>query len=378
MKLDNLFGIEFKKLDLKKVRLKSDPAKPILPYEGYILGEAPTKIHSKRGMFPIPATVTPLAPEDAAPKPPEFAKKTTMGQKTGGFLAKVGQTYQDLEKGAGKFKELGQGNLGILKDLGVSMLQKQLDLDTNKVSVFGTKGYDLVVYTLTEQHVVENVDTILNKLISFYEAAPVDLRPGAIFGDYTDVIVVDRKTGVLRKAKPDEIPPIKIPNPPKPPKKRKPKPKPTPQPEPEEIKPKTRTVKLLLKIVKKDNLIQAGVPYVLIPANEETKKAMEQKNLSYAKFVKHVYTESQVENASILDNSGQIHFYNLQNQYVPEYTEDVNFVYKAPYYVMGTSAPRQVTIILDPAKDKTATTTPASSNTPKTKPGTPAASSTTP
>lgn len=354
MKVDGLIEQEYKKL--RKVKLFTDPKKPLLPYEGYILGEESKFAKVYENLFSKVASQ------------PSSDPGTSVRSKVGGFLSKVGQTYQNIKSGSEKLKQLGQGDYGVLKDFGVSMLQKQLDLDTNKVSVFGTKGHNLVEYTLTEEVVGESVVTVS-------EAAPVDLRGGAIFGAHVDVFVVDEKTGLLRKAKPNEVPPIKIPNPPRPPKKRKPKPK----PDPEEVKPKIRTVKLLLKVIKKDNLIQAGVPYVLVPANEETKKIMEQKNLSYAKFVKHMYTQSQVENASILDNSGVIHFYNLQNQYVPEYTEGVNYVYKAPYYVMGTSAPRQVTVVFDPSKNnsttvpaaggKPATPTPAPGNPPATKPG---------
>lgn len=359
MKVDGLIEQEYKKL--RKVKLFTDPKKPLLPYEGYILGEESKFAKVYENLFSKVASQ------------PSSDPGTSVRSKVGGVLSKVGQTYQNIKTGSEKLKQLGQGDYGVLKDFGISMLQKQLDLDTNKVSVFGTKGHNLIEYTLTEEVVGESV-------VPVSEAAPVDLRGGAIFGAHTDVFIVDEKTGLLRKAKPNEIPPIKIPTPPKPPKKRKPKPKPTPEPGPEEVKPKIRTVKLLLKIIKKDNFIQSGVPYVLVPANEETKKAMEQKNLSYAKFVKHVYTESQVENASILDNSGLIHFYNLQNQYVPEYSESVNYVYKAPYYVMGTSAPRQITVVIDPSKNKTgtvpatggkpATPTPAASKTPVTKPGT--------
>lgn len=39
MKLDGLFEREFSELKLRKIRLKTDPKKPLLEYEGYILGE---------------------------------------------------------------------------------------------------------------------------------------------------------------------------------------------------------------------------------------------------------------------------------------------------------------------------------------------------
>ena len=350
MKLDGLFENEFEKL--RKVRLKTDPKKPLLEYEGYILKEAPAP-HKDPG--------------------------TTLRSKTGGFLSKVGQAYQDLGAASEKFKRFGQGDLGVLKDVGIGMLEKQLDLDTNKVSVFGKKGYELVEYTMDvgESVPTEGVDKTLDSLIGIYEArpsaAPVGqsrpgtgptgnrqtwsgLKPGQEikrrdtprtpkFGKIQDVpeygpwhrlnwLVRDEKTGRFRKIDPKDVPPQFKPDPVGP----------QPQPEP----PSAKRVKLLLKVIKKDSMTKAGIPYVLIPANDETKNKMKAMNLSYAKFIKHISTQSQVENANILDNSGKIHFYNLSNQYVPEYSESVNYVYKSPYYRMGAHSPRELTIMFDP------------------------------
>jgi len=244
MKLDNLFDLEFKKLNLKKVRLKCDPAKPILPYEGYIIGEAPAT-----GALPVPGS-------SSYPKPNPAATKTTLRQKTGGFLSKVGQTYQNLQKKAAAFKEFGQGNLGILKDVGVSMLEKQLDLDTNKVSVFGKKGYDIIEYIMEFDQPSESVEAVLNNLLNIFErkasAAPTGqsrpgtgptgnrqtwggLKPGQEikrrntprtpkFGKIQDVpeygpwhrlkwLVRDEKTGRFRKIDPKDVPPEFIPDP---------------------------------------------------------------------------------------------------------------------------------------------------------------------
>lgn len=351
MSLEGIFEQEFEKLNLRKVKLKTDPKKPLLPYEGYILKEAPT---------------------------PGKDPGTTLRSKTGGFLSKVGQAYQDIGAASEKFKEFGQGNLGVLKDVGIKMLEKQLDLDTNKVSVFGKKGYDLVEYTMeVGESVSESVENIMNGLLHIYEAGPTGnrqtwsgLKPGEEIkrhprsrtpkhGKVQDVpdygpwhrlnwLVRDEKTGRFRRIEQKDVPPEFIPQPapgPSP----APAPGPSPAPEPTPEQPNVKRIKLLLKVIKKDNMVQAGVPYVLVPANEETKKKMQEMNLSYAKFIKHISTSSQVEDATILDNSGKIHFYDLKNKYVPEYSETVNYVYKSPYYRMGAHSPRELTIMFDPA-----------------------------
>ena len=79
MSLEGIFEQEFLKLNLRKVKLKTDPKKPLLPYEGYILGE------NKR-----------------------FPKLCE------GILSKIGRGYQKLAANSLKFKQLGQGDLSVL------------------------------------------------------------------------------------------------------------------------------------------------------------------------------------------------------------------------------------------------------------------------
>lgn len=92
MKLDNLFDREFQKLNLKKVRLKCDPAKPILPYEGYILRENLFKRVVNKAY-------------------------DTMGdirRNVKNASSKIGRGYQKLQRGASTFKAFGQGDIGQL------------------------------------------------------------------------------------------------------------------------------------------------------------------------------------------------------------------------------------------------------------------------
>lgn len=122
-KLNKVFEDQYKTLPLKKVRLKTDPKFDKLPYEGYILAEAP-----------IPT----------GPGIPTAAPKLPPG-KAGRFLKGVAGAYEGLKSGAQKFKEFGQGNISVLAEImgayGEKLLQSALDKSTLKLSLFGEKGY---------------------------------------------------------------------------------------------------------------------------------------------------------------------------------------------------------------------------------------------
>jgi hypothetical protein len=92
MKLDNLFDLEFNKLNLKKVRLKRDPAKPILPYEGYILRENKFKRVIDKA----------------------YDTMGDISRNVKNAAYKVGRGYQKLQRGASAFKSFGQGDIGQL------------------------------------------------------------------------------------------------------------------------------------------------------------------------------------------------------------------------------------------------------------------------
>lgn len=88
---------------------------------------------------------------------------------------------------------------------------------------------------------------------------------------------------------------------------------------------------LRFKIVKKDNPIQKGIPYVLVPADEDTKKILAAKNLKYAKFVLKVPADR-----TLFTNVGDLYFYDNSNNYDYQYTrEDIRFTYKKPNYIMS-------------------------------------------
>lgn len=326
-----------------------------------LLGEAAPSRKPRPSPTPTAPTTpspTPTAPPSPAPVPGEFkpaVKAPGPGVKgsVGGFLTKVGKAYQGLHQAADTYKELTAGKLGSLKDIGIKLLQKQLDFDTNKTSVMGTKGYQIVQYepgtnwrspiTITSSY--KPVGDLLEQYLSVYEAGPVDLRGGAIFGKHVNVIVVDKKTGILRMIKPDELPPgIKIP-----------KPKPKPKPKPSSETPAADTPfkpSLLLKITKTENMARSGTAFTLSPANKESQDILLENGVGYGKFYQVGDISGQVDkDMKVLDNSGKIYFYSKDGKYLPNFTEDVSYFYtqtsNGMVYLMGPDIERKLTVMID-------------------------------
>lgn len=92
MKLDTIFENEFNKLKPKKVRLKTDPANPVTGYEGYVLHEKSKFLKVHEGMLSAISS----------------------------GLRKIGSGYEKLQRGSQKLQQLGQGDLGVLQDIGTS------------------------------------------------------------------------------------------------------------------------------------------------------------------------------------------------------------------------------------------------------------------
>jgi hypothetical protein len=257
----------------------------------------------------------------AAATPQTNVPGTTVKSKVGGFLNKVGSAYNKLQKGAEQFNKLGKGDLSVLKDLGDKMLAKQLDIDTNKAGLFGTKGF-------TKLQIVDR-DLIL-KLTKMQEKFS-DSVDGLINEMYSDLIFELRKTSKLRRSttkgkkyvakKAGNNQPKNIQN----------------ENEPEtnqtgnDVNTNISGVTVLNFIItKKDSALQNGIPFTLAPADEQTKQILQKNNLSYAKFVKKADSEDETY------NNGALYFYDISNNYAPDYTQEtINFTYKAPNYIMG-------------------------------------------
>jgi hypothetical protein len=106
MKLDNIFEHEFAKIKLKKVRLNSDPAKPILPYEGYILGEHEKFDNVYEGLFDAIKTVANT----------------------------VGTGYKKLQTAADTLDKLGKGDLSVLASQNPAFQKQISETEIRKVA----------------------------------------------------------------------------------------------------------------------------------------------------------------------------------------------------------------------------------------------------
>ena len=137
MKLDKLEKIFEEQQKLIQVTLSSDPAKKNKKYIGFLVNEQPATDEQ-------PAT--------------EPKIKTGVLGKAAQAAKSVGNTFNTLNKLNQGLSDISKGDLSVLEKIGNWYLEKLLDKQTSKVSLFGKKGYDVILL---------NDKDILSKLNSY-------------------------------------------------------------------------------------------------------------------------------------------------------------------------------------------------------------------
>jgi len=310
---------------------------------------------------------------------------TTLRTKAGALATKIGSGYSKLNAAVQGFDKFSKGDLSTLSTVGDKLLGKQKDLDTNKVSMFGKKGYQSFIISdisvistfyssataglspalaaqaglrpaLEAQEPVKNEYTIndIDNLIGLYEKFPSQ-PPGTPPNKYWRRDASPRGKGKLRElpnagvvkplpyttgrdakgwfarmtdpGKPDEV-------------------KPDPKPQPDPTLPERAQVKeLRFKIIKKDNIVQKGIPYVLMPADENTINILLEHGITYAKFVI----------PADLSAHGKLYFYQGNGVYMPKFTKEyMPFVYQNPHYIANATYKPKVTPSTDSQAKKDA------------------------
>jgi len=118
MKLDKLEKIFEEQQKLIQVTLSSDPAKKNKKYIGFLVNEQPAT---------------------------EPKIKTGVMGKAAQAAKSVGNAYNTLTKLNQGFSDISKGDLSVLEKIGNWYLEKLFDKQTSKVSLFGKKGYDVVL-----------------------------------------------------------------------------------------------------------------------------------------------------------------------------------------------------------------------------------------
>ena len=131
MKLDKLEKIFEEQQKLIQVTLSSDPAKKNKKYIGFLVNEQPAT---------------------------EPKIKTGVLGKAAQAAKSVGNTFNTLNKLNQGLSDISKGDLSVLEKIGNWYLEKLLDKQTSKVSLFGKKGYDVILL---------NDKDILSKLNSY-------------------------------------------------------------------------------------------------------------------------------------------------------------------------------------------------------------------
>ena len=129
MKLDKLEKIFEEQQKLIQVTLSSDPAKKNKKYIGFLVNEQPAT---------------------------EPKIKTGVVGKAAQAAKSVGNAYNTLTKLNQGFSDISKGDLSVLEKIGNWYLEKLFDKQTSKVSLFGKKGYDIVL--LNDQDILSKLN----------------------------------------------------------------------------------------------------------------------------------------------------------------------------------------------------------------------------
>ena len=129
MKLDKLEKIFEEQQKLIQVTLSSDPAKKNKKYIGFLVNEQPAT---------------------------EPKIKTGVLGKAAQAAKSVGNAYNTLTKLNQGFSDISKGDLSVLEKIGNWYLEKLFDKQTSKVSLFGKKGYDIVL--LNDQDILSKLN----------------------------------------------------------------------------------------------------------------------------------------------------------------------------------------------------------------------------
>ena len=143
MKLDKLEKIFEEQQKLIQVTLSSDPAKKNKKYIGFLVNEQP-------------ATEPKIKTNEQPATEPKI--KTGVLGKAAQAAKSVGNTFNTLNKLNQGLSDISKGDLSVLEKIGNWYLEKLLDKQTSKVSLFGKKGYDVILL---------NDKDILSKLNSY-------------------------------------------------------------------------------------------------------------------------------------------------------------------------------------------------------------------
>ena len=156
MKLDKLEKIFEEQQKLIQVTLSSDPAKKNKKYIGFLVNEQP-------------ATEPKIKTNEQPATEPKI--KTGVLGKAAQAAKSVGNTFNTLNKLNQGLSDISKGDLSVLEKIGNWYLEKLLDKQTSKVSLFGKKGYDVILL---------NDKDILSKLNSYTYTPNTKVKEGFV------------------------------------------------------------------------------------------------------------------------------------------------------------------------------------------------------
>ena len=222
--------------------------------------------------------------------------KTSMGQ-IGGAMRKIGTGFDKVKHAIATAKEFSKtGDFSILKDLGQQLLNRDKDMDTYKISLFGKKGYDRIL--IVDKGLISKIG--LQKTIQ--AAQPTSESTNIIIS--SGLINTNKFVSILNEAAPEES-------------------------VPQVASTQSDLPDFLFSITNEKNIGEMGKQYTLTPVDGKLQKYLNDNGIKFITFLRTSNTsQSNIFGYMTFDNNGgKLQMYDMNGAFLPNLETDVRFEY---------------------------------------------------
>jgi len=230
-------------------------------------------------------------------------------QVAGSLLTRAGNTYTKVKASSERLKSLGRGDLSQLSHAGQKMLNRSLDIRTQRIEQFGGIGNN-VVY-ISDSRIIRSINNYDQQKHNWHES---------IAGDVTSLI---KESNLVYTQQFIDI-----------------------------INENITTLSLsnaVFKLKASRNFGEKGILYQMIPKDKHLVDYLHSKGIKYVTFLKAKFV------AGLVNNTGSLYFYNKSNRPIPELTVmNVNYEYDGDrkMYRLGADVSMDIRPIVDKSRRK--------------------------
>lgn len=222
--------------------------------------------------------------------------KTSLGQ-IGGAFRKIGSGFEKVKGAVSATKQFVKtGDLTMIGKLGQQLINRALDTDTYKISVFGNRNYDNVV--IVDKELLSKIE-LHGSTTS--ESVDILVNSGLLYtGRFLSILEQDQANT-----------------------------------------PSSNNPTFVFKLENERNLGTSGKQYTLVPNKPELEQYLNSKGIKFVTFLREPNTspENIFGEFTFANNGGKLQFYDMNSQFIQALETQVRFEFSAKdkMYKIGSS-----------------------------------------